>query len=459
MYLIFHDQKSKNRIGLNVNTNKNVKYLKKIISFALKLEPNENQALYLNYAGKNLKDDSIILHLNLPAGSIVKYYIDSLDLIKITDFCIYIQFQKRIIELNDAHFDPEHTFVFEIRLYLSNRMGLPLSLFRLKNIHNTVMFDEHKLIDYKITTNSQIIMETWHDWDLFLDLCIKGNSNKLIELLNGNELIREYQIKVALYIATFYLNHDLVNEMILFGARPDEPVGFHPSRMWCQNLNKRLEYLKCPIHVAAEKANLKILLLMLRKRVYMLEKSDGFKRNLWQLALENNKEVAKFILLKRASLKFNISKEHKISLFLYAKIKYWIESAQEKCLIKYGFNYTSLKYRPFYKSSLIGNKVLIDGYNNDFKENIIKLPIINNNLNDRTNQLKLNSLLNEQKMIKNETLKLFEKYNLGYDATETAEYYLEKMLKLDTKSWLQKIELSSKLAKENVKYRLRNKIY
>jgi len=41
-------------------------------------------------------------------------------------------------------------------------------------------------------------------------------------------------------------------------------------------LNNRLEYLKCPIHEAAEKAFLKILLLMLRKRVYMLEKSDGF---------------------------------------------------------------------------------------------------------------------------------------------------------------------------------------
>jgi len=38
---------------------------------------------------------------------------------------------------------------------------------------------------------------------------------------------------MSLYIAAHYGHIDLATTMLRLGARPDEPVGVHPSREWC----------------------------------------------------------------------------------------------------------------------------------------------------------------------------------------------------------------------------------
>ncbi len=142
----------------------------------------------------------------------------------------------------------------------------------------------------------------------------------------------------------------------------------------------RREYLKCPIHVAVKNGQVKILTLIAKLAVHVLEKKDGYGMSPWRLALHNThkdpikklnqKDVARFLLAKQFGGKFELDKDCKISISLWAKIKAWVERAKEKILALYGIEKSSVKRRPFHKPGLLGNKVLVDGFNNNFKESV-----------------------------------------------------------------------------------------
>ena len=172
-------------------------------------------------------------------------------------------------------------------------------------------------------------------------------------------------------------------------------MGTHPSRAWydeefaTERLNYlRLEYKKCPIHVAVLNGQLKILTLIAKLNVNMLEQRDGFELAPWRLSLRNThkdpaknlaqKDVARFLLAKAFSGKVDIvdttvhsattTPYAKISIHLYYKIKNWVERARARVYFVYGISKSSYKKRPFNKGGLCGNKVLVDGYNNNFRE-------------------------------------------------------------------------------------------
>lgn len=173
----------------------------------------------------------------------------------------------------------------------------------------------------------------------------------------------------------------------------------HPCRQWCQvnykqlqtkkNLTRleylKLEHLKCPIHIAVQNGQLKILTLIAKRYIHLLEQRDGYNMPPWRLALHNQhkdpvknhnqKDVARFLLAKEFGTKINLNERVTISLHLYYKIKCWIDQAQEKNLTLRGFQKSSLKRRPVMftrqsteGSGLCGNTVLVDGFNNQFKE-------------------------------------------------------------------------------------------
>lgn len=516
MHLIFHLIERKlnesKRVKLELDSKLKVKEIKQQLVNLFNLQSlllSKNFNLYLKLHGTELKDEWSIQHI--PPGSTVKCYVDA---IRITDYYVYILFQKRILELINSKFDPQKTLVIELREHLSNLLGIPLSVFRLKSSSNCVMFDQHFVSDYKLTRNSQFILETWQGWDLFLEYCIKGFTKHLVELFSKDELIRQYQIKVALYIGSFYGNYDVVNKMMKLGARPDEPVGTHPCRMWCQSATF---VDKLPLHVAARNMHFKVILLMIKNRIHITENKSSSGLPLWRVVMQcasnatrdeikKRKEIAKFLLLKRASLKFELAKDVRISICLYSKLKYWAESAQERVYRTYGFRYTSLKQRPFYKSSLVGPRVLVDGYNNDFTEfrakvnpnqgvklNNAKLPQLKrtNSITNMTHSSYMSLVFNDfydanvtnvstldstrtdhkhtsnrkyaqsyaakkQTELKKETRHLFEKYNHGHTMNETARFYLDETDRFKSKSWLQKVKLSSRMAQSNVLERLRN---
>lgn len=111
----------------------------------------------------------------------------------------------------------------------------------------------------------------------------------------------------------------------------------------------------------------------------MLEKKDGFDLPPWRLALRNNhkdpvknsmqKEVARFLLSRQFGGKVKLLSRN-VSIHLYARIKYWCDRAKERVLAKYGLAKSSIKKRPFFQEGLAGNTVLIDGFNNNFKDQL-----------------------------------------------------------------------------------------
>ena len=162
--------------------------------------------------------------------------------------------------------------------------------------------------------------------------------------------------------------------MLQAGARADRPVGHHPSRQWCSSDSQHPEYLRCPIHEAIISQQVGIVLLLGSRDVSILHKPDGYGIKPWRLALRQvsnvkQREIALFLLTKqfggmRLSNKVTIAHRH-ISIF-----KQWAERAREHVYAKQGVQYSSLKKKPLLNQgeSLLGYKILIDGYNNDFHD-------------------------------------------------------------------------------------------
>jgi len=117
--------------------------------------------------------------------------------------------------------------------------------------------------------------------------------------------------------------------------------------------------------------------------IHVLQKVDGFGVPPWRLALRNRhkpsskknvmqKEIARYLLGKTFDHKVKISNTVKVSVTTYCKLIAWAEKAKEKIYTIHGPKRSSLPKNniSIYKTGLLGNKVLMDGFNNDFKDYI-----------------------------------------------------------------------------------------
>ena len=382
---------SSSRLKVNVNEKTLVQDVKAIAEEHFHIDTSSRNfqevKLVLTYGGCELKDEWLFHTIPIPNCSILKC---ELAFKKQPDFYVYVKFKKKFIELYNTDLDAKCR-ILELRILLAKIIGLPLSVFRLKTLLDVEMFDAHKLLDYDINKTSKLVLETWADWDLFLNGCVKGLTNQVIESFNSDDNIRRFQIKVALFISAFHGNQDLANTMISMGARADRPVGEHPCRQWMSPATEsdadkfmnrlKLEYQTCPIHVAVINNQLKIIMQMFTLAgIQVLQKQDGQGRTPWDLAIINiktndplkilkRKEVATFLCGKIFSRKIIMNESLKVSVPFYCKILDWCDSAREKVFEVHGFKKSSYKKNPHIsKVGLLGNKVLIDGFNNDFRD-------------------------------------------------------------------------------------------
>jgi hypothetical protein len=106
----------------------------------------------------------------------------------------------------------------------------------------------------------------------------------------------------------------------------------------------------------------------------IVQKPDGYGIKPWRLALRQvsnpkQHEIALFLLTKqfggmRLSNKVTVAYRH---IYIF---KQWAERARDHVYAKQGAQYSSLKRKPLLNNgeSLLGYKILIDGYNNDFQD-------------------------------------------------------------------------------------------
>ena len=81
---------------------------------------------------------------------------------------------------------------------------------------------------------------------------------------------------------------ELASSVMQHGARNDRPVGEHPSRQWSFETNADIEpaALKCPIHVAIERGQVKMVDLFVRQSMLCTQVRDPITGLLpYQLAL------------------------------------------------------------------------------------------------------------------------------------------------------------------------------
>jgi hypothetical protein len=146
----------------------------------------------------------------------------------VPDYYVHVKFQNRIINMLDTSLDTDAS-ILEMRIFLSNLLGFPLGIFRLRYLNpetnKTIdLYDCWSLKYYGLNKKCTFILETWQGWESFLTYCIKGFTKQCIKAMSFDELIRQYQMKVALYISAHYGNFELASTLIIVhGVRADRP--------------------------------------------------------------------------------------------------------------------------------------------------------------------------------------------------------------------------------------------
>ena len=153
MMIIVFDLESNRKLHLELTDGQTVRSIKEIAikHFMLNLIQVESYHVraVLEFNGADLNDDWIFSDLNIRNGSTVKLYSKKE---KIPDYLIYVRFKKEFLKMVDTNLTNSNTdaYVFELRVQISNILGLPLSIFRLKTYDDIEIFDDNKISYYKL---------------------------------------------------------------------------------------------------------------------------------------------------------------------------------------------------------------------------------------------------------------------------------------------------------------------
>lgn len=223
---------SRNRpLEVNLNETETVSELKQKLKSHFRIDMSLNRRIVVEYAKCDLMDEWPLSELNIPMGATLKcYVVDERQLL----FDCYVKFSRQLKEFyaNDVPFALNECYVLELRIFLANIMGFPLSLFRLKEaLADVQMFDDNRLVDYVKLEDEhgkkrvRFVLEVWNGWDALLKCSIRGMTSQVFSLFSQDEAIKQYQMSVVLYVAAAHGNFNLVSELMTMGARIDRPIG------------------------------------------------------------------------------------------------------------------------------------------------------------------------------------------------------------------------------------------
>jgi hypothetical protein len=199
-YFIFYPPSKAIRL-IDVGENIRVEEVLELVQqeFGLKVHgggPSET-SIALSYNGFDLKPKWFLGELSIPSGSILHCIYKEQ---QAADLYIHCGFNKQILKLFDSSITIETT-ISTLRKIISEKLGLPLSLFCLETYNGQQrLYDPMKLINYDIKIHDHIYLKVWKGYEKFVNSCIKG----FTEQYSYDDLTRHYQTQVALYIAAFY---------------------------------------------------------------------------------------------------------------------------------------------------------------------------------------------------------------------------------------------------------------
>ena len=157
----------------------------------------DETSLVLNYNGFDLKPTWTLAEVSISPGSILHCTHRQT---KAPELYVHCGFNGQVLKLFDSSITV-NTTIGALRANISNRLGLPLSVFCLEKYDSGQrLYDEITLITYDIKRHDHVYLKVWREQEKFVVACTKGFSDVYI----NDDLVRHYQLQVALYIAAFY---------------------------------------------------------------------------------------------------------------------------------------------------------------------------------------------------------------------------------------------------------------
>ena len=348
-----------------VNTRETVGDIKETLRerFGLTLKNHRGETVSfvsLLYQGSNLHDDWIYSDLSISPGSILVCRLEKQVEPSLTVHCI--NYDDRIVYKNS--FNVWETSVGTLRTMIQDSTGVPVSAFRLYSKTGLELYDCHLLKVYGIDAGDIVTMEIWHDVS---DVIRAARDNEITDTLgsltsfhDGPQLMR-YQLQVGLFTAAHYGYHQLAIQLMKCGARPDEPVGQHPSRDWCRE-SAHVDHVKTPAHEAAQHGRLKCLRYFLIFNYAILICKDAHGLTPSNIARRyKQKECFKLLVAEQ----FRIPSVHpEINIHVYSRVRKWCDRARMRARLNKDKTAMLLLTNAeiAQKRAVVGQKVQVDGY-------------------------------------------------------------------------------------------------
>ncbi|KAI4898274.1 hypothetical protein NFI96_024408, partial [Prochilodus magdalenae] len=239
--------------------------------------------------------------------------------------------------------------VSRLRSLVSCQLGLPVSAFRLSTQNGQELYDCNLLSDYAVEAGDTLHMDTWDGWTEFLRACFQGHKCRVQCQLSEEKAVLRFQKRVALYVAATHGHLELASWLLDNGMQAQEPVGVHPYRVWCYEMDHQ-DYLKCPIHAAVEAGQLLVLKMFLSRNVLNL----ACGQNLLRIAIHHrHMDCVSYLVSKLYSVV--TFPGFVVSVWLYVQIKRWIHKAKRGPLA------CGLPNRGPFRST-VGDTLLVDGF-------------------------------------------------------------------------------------------------
>ena len=320
-----------------------------------------DQFVSLVYQGSILHDSFIYSDLGIPAGSTLVCRVEKQVEPTLTVHCVNydenLEYKQR--------FKVWDTSVGTLRSMIQDSTGIHVSAFRLYSNSGVELFDCHPFKVYGVNARDTVTMEIWPD---VADVVRAARDNDITDTLgslasfhDGPHLVK-YQLQLGLFIAAHYGCHQLATQLMKCGARPDEPVGQHPSRDWCR-ASAHVDHVKTPAHEAAQHGRLKCLqhFLMFNHAVLICKDAHGLTP--CNIA-RRNKQTECFKLL--VAEQFRIPSVHpELSVHVYSRVRKWCDRARLRARLHKDKTAMLLltNAEVAQKCAVVGQRVEVDGYN------------------------------------------------------------------------------------------------
>ncbi|XP_028650383.1 protein ANKUB1-like [Erpetoichthys calabaricus] len=320
--------------------------------FHLQLIDNKqsHQFLELSYAGATLEDSWVLADIGITPFSTIKCVLKEEDK---PVLLVYNTLMKESMQIM-GNLYLLSSRVSTLKTMISMKCGLPVSVFWLSLENGVQLYDCNKLDDYGIEVGATIFLTVWDGWDEFLRGCFMGHKHKIYRCLSKEEPVLRFQQRVALYISAFLGHLELAGWLLKKGVRANKPVGVHPYRAWCQDMD-HADNLKCPVHTAAESGQLLLLKVFINNNILCLESLNPLGLTPLRICIKHkHKECVLYLVTKMWSVVSYPGLS--LPVGIYIKIKRWICRAQKHIVVQ------RILCRTATFNTRVGDTVLIDGF-------------------------------------------------------------------------------------------------